>query len=111
MSIPQGRIVGGSTKLNRMVFDRGSKADFDRWESLGNDGWGWDGLLPYFKKSEVFTGPNERVLSEYSIETDASAHGEDGNIQVSYSPWFWPTTSKNTFPSPLPCLNESDRAQ
>lgn len=50
MSIPQGRLVGGSTKLNRMVFDRGSAADFDRWAELGNDGWGYDGLFPYFKK-------------------------------------------------------------
>lgn len=50
MSIPQGRIVGGSTKLNRMVFDRGSQSDFDRWAELGNDGWDFEGLLPYFKK-------------------------------------------------------------
>jgi choline dehydrogenase-like flavoprotein len=50
ISIPQGKVVGGSTKLNRMVFDRGSKSDYDRWETLGNEGWGWDSLLPYFKK-------------------------------------------------------------
>lgn len=48
--IPQGKIVGGSTKLNRMVFDRGSKADYDNWRDLGNEGWDWDSLLPYFKK-------------------------------------------------------------
>lgn len=58
VSIPQGRIVGGSTKLNRMVFDRGSTSDFDRWSELGNDGWGWDDLFPYFKKvSEVVARP------------------------------------------------------
>jgi choline dehydrogenase-like flavoprotein len=50
ISIPQGKVVGGSTKLNRMVFDRGSKSDYDRWEDLGSDGWGFDALLPYFKK-------------------------------------------------------------
>lgn len=50
ISIPQGKIVGGSTKLNRMVFDRGSESDYDRWEDLGNQGWGWEALLPYFKK-------------------------------------------------------------
>lgn len=50
VSIPQGKIVGGSTKLNRMVFDRGSKSDFDRWADLGNAGWDFDGLLPYFQK-------------------------------------------------------------
>lgn len=50
VSIPQGKIVGGGTKLNRMVFDRGSKSDFDRWAELGNPGWDYDGLFPYFKK-------------------------------------------------------------
>lgn len=48
--IPQGKAVGGSSLLNRMVFDRGSSADYDRWEILGNPGWGWVDLLPYFKK-------------------------------------------------------------
>lgn len=48
--IPLGKVVGGSTKLNRMVFDRGSKSDYDGWETLGNEGWNWDSLLPYFKK-------------------------------------------------------------
>lgn len=51
VSIPQGKVVGGSTKLNRMVFDRGSKSDYDGWSSLGNKGWDFDGLLPYFKKA------------------------------------------------------------
>ncbi|WAO96147.1 Hypothetical protein NCS54_01381000 [Fusarium falciforme] len=50
VSIPQGKVVGGSTKLNRMVFDRGSKADYDDWAELGNKGWDWDTLFPYFKK-------------------------------------------------------------
>lgn len=51
--IPLGKVVGGSTKLNRMVFDRGSKCDYDRWEALGNEDWGFDDLLPYFKKVRV----------------------------------------------------------
>jgi choline dehydrogenase-like flavoprotein len=50
VSIPLGKVVGGSTKLNRMVFDRGSKSDYDRWAALGNKGWDWKSLLPYFKK-------------------------------------------------------------
>lgn len=48
--IPLGKIVGGSTKLNRMVFDRGSKSDYDGWEALGNKGWSFADLLPYLKK-------------------------------------------------------------
>lgn len=50
VSIPQGKVVGGSTKLNRMVFDSGSISDYDRWAELGNPGWDWAGLLPYFLK-------------------------------------------------------------
>lgn len=48
--LPQGKVVGGSTKLNRMVFDRGSKSDYDGWELLGNSDWNFASLLPYFKK-------------------------------------------------------------
>jgi choline dehydrogenase-like flavoprotein len=50
VSIPQGRVVGGSTKLNRMVFDRGARSDYDGWEALGNEGWNFETFLPYFKK-------------------------------------------------------------
>lgn len=50
MSIPLGKVVGGSTKLNRMVFDSGSISDYDRWAELGNPGWDYAGLLPYFRK-------------------------------------------------------------
>jgi choline dehydrogenase-like flavoprotein len=55
VSIPAGKLVGGSTQLNRMVFDRGSKSDYDRWSTLGNKGWDWESLLPYFKKVGVDT--------------------------------------------------------
>ncbi|KDN64162.1 putative GMC oxidoreductase [Colletotrichum sublineola] len=79
--IPQGKVVGGSTKLNRMVFDRGSKSDYDRWESLGASGWNWDALLPYFKKNERFTPPTPEITSEWGVEVDAAAHGNDGLMQ------------------------------
>jgi choline dehydrogenase-like flavoprotein len=62
MSVPQagldnrtsplytGVVVGGGTVVNGMFFNRGSAGDYDAWENLGNPGWGWEGLLPYFKK-------------------------------------------------------------
>lgn len=49
-SLTIGRALGGSSMLNGMMFDRGSPSDYDMWEELGNKGWGWKGLLPYFKK-------------------------------------------------------------
>lgn len=49
---PRGKVLGGSSAINAMVYVRGQREDFDEWEQLGNKGWGWDGVLPYFKKSE-----------------------------------------------------------
>ncbi|KAH6867735.1 hypothetical protein B0T10DRAFT_596953 [Thelonectria olida] len=92
VSIPQGKVVGGSTKLNRMVFDRGSKSDYDRWETLGNEGWKWQNLLPYFKKNEKFTPPSDAIVSEYNVTYDAAFHGTSGYMHSTYSPFFWPTT-------------------
>ncbi|KAM0350516.1 hypothetical protein ACHAPU_002997 [Fusarium lateritium] len=92
ISAPLGKVVGGSTKLNRMVFDRGSKADYDRWAELGNRDWQWKTLLPFFKKSEKFTPPTAEIKKKYGVTTDPSAHGTSGNIHSSYSPFFWPTT-------------------
>ncbi|KAL4768835.1 hypothetical protein BDW60DRAFT_210549 [Aspergillus nidulans var. acristatus] len=92
VSIPQGKAVGGSSLLNRMVFDRGSKADYDRWEALGNPGWSWRDLLPFFKKSENFTPPSKDVIDEWNATYDPAAHGTTGNVQSSYAPWIWPST-------------------
>ncbi|OJD35530.1 gmc oxidoreductase [Diplodia corticola] len=92
LSIPQGKAVGGSTLLNRMLLHRGSAHDYDIWEALGNEGWSWTGLLPFFKKSEIFCPPNADVAEQYKITYDESAHGTDGRVHASYSPWFWPST-------------------
>jgi hypothetical protein len=47
---PCGRGVGGGSLINGMLWNRGSQPDFDAWQELGNDGWGWNDLLPYFRK-------------------------------------------------------------
>ncbi|WP_449062740.1 GMC family oxidoreductase [Planomonospora algeriensis] len=54
VDIPQGRIVGGGTSINAMMYVRGNRRDYDRWSRMGNEGWGYEEVLPYFKRSEDF---------------------------------------------------------
>lgn len=49
-SLIVGSVVGGGSIVNGMAFDRGTQPDYDSWGTLGNDGWSWDTLFPYFKK-------------------------------------------------------------
>ena len=49
---PRGKCLGGSSSINGLIFIRGQKEDYDQWRDLGNVGWGWDDVLPYFKKAE-----------------------------------------------------------
>jgi len=71
--LPRGRVLGGSSSLNAMVYIRGNRRDYDGWRDLGNPGWGWDDVLPYFKRAE----DNERGASEF--------HGAGGPLSVSDS--------------------------
>lgn len=66
----QGRVLGGSSTINGMVYTRGSPGDFDDWERLGCPGWSFDDVLPFFRKSET----NERGASHW--------HGDSGPIAV-----------------------------
>src|SRR5262245_39683888 len=52
--VPRGRMLGGSSSINGMVYVRGQPRDYDIWRQLGNAGWSWDDVLPYFKNSEDF---------------------------------------------------------
>lgn len=66
----RGKVLGGSTSINAMVFNRGNPRDFDGWEAQGLKGWGWSGVLPYFKRMETF--------AEGASET----RGGDGPLKV-----------------------------
>lgn len=63
IDIPAGKVVGGSSGLNGLMFDRGAKGDYDAWEELGNPGWGWKGLLPYFKKVSKYFKNHGMILT------------------------------------------------
>lgn len=88
-----GSCVGGSSAVNGMVFDRGSKADYDAWEELGNPGWDWDGLFPYFKKSVGFTPPSEADAKQFGYTWDEEAWGH-GPVQASFPPFQWEALSE-----------------
>src|SRR6516164_7179196 len=68
---PRGKVLGGSSSLNAMIYIRGHQADYDQWRALGNPGWGFWDVLPDFKKAEN----NENGASEY--------HGAGGPLHVS----------------------------
>jgi choline dehydrogenase len=52
LNYPRGRVLGGCSSINGMIYMRGQARDYDQWRQLGNAGWGWDDVLPYFKRSE-----------------------------------------------------------
>jgi choline dehydrogenase len=71
--LPRGKVVGGSGSINAMIYVRGNRADYDGWAAGGAEGWSYDEVLPYFKRSE----DNERGESEF--------HGAGGPMSVSDS--------------------------
>jgi choline dehydrogenase len=71
MFVPQGRTLGGGSSVNAMVYIRGQAQDYDDWAAAGCHGWGWDAVLPWFRRAES----NQRLADRF--------HGTDGPLKVS----------------------------
>ena len=71
LGYPRGKVLGGCSSINGMLYLRGQSADYDGWRQMGNTGWGWDEVLPYFLRSEDhFDGesPHHRAGGEWRVE-------------------------------------------
>ena len=68
---PRGKVLGGSSSINAMCYIRGHARDYDEWVAMGADGWGWDSVLPYFRRSEG------------NVRGASALHGGDGPLGVS----------------------------
>jgi choline dehydrogenase-like flavoprotein len=77
LNYPRGRVIGGCSSINGMIYIRGQAADYDGWRQAGNVGWGWDDVLPWFVKAEDHVaGPG-------------AAHGAGGEIRVERQRLRW----------------------
>jgi choline dehydrogenase len=70
LNYPRGKVLGGCSSINGMIDMRGQARDYEIWRQMGNPGWGWNDVLPYFKRSESYHGGADEV------------HGADGEMPV-----------------------------
>ncbi|KAK5638313.1 hypothetical protein RI129_012608 [Pyrocoelia pectoralis] len=80
---PRGKVLGGCSVLNAMLYVRGNRRDYDRWESLGNPGWRYESVLPYFKKSE------DMRIGDFRGDP---LHGTGGYLSIEYFRYKSPLT-------------------
>lgn len=81
---PRGKVLGGTSVMNGMMYIRGSRRDYDQWAALGNDGWGYNDVLPFFLKSE----DNKQLHL-----VDKPYHGTGGPLTVSQFPYHPPLSA------------------
>jgi choline dehydrogenase len=78
INYPRGKVLGGCSSINGMIYMRGQARDYDQWRQFGNQGWGWDDVLPYFKRHEDYLhGADE-------------AHGAGGEWHIDRQRLHWP---------------------
>ncbi|KAJ9596066.1 hypothetical protein L9F63_012734 [Diploptera punctata] len=80
--VPRGKVMGGSSTINFMIYTRGNKHNYNRWEQMGNPGWGYKDVLPYFLKLENMSIPE--------LRTDSIYHSTSGEVPVNYAPYRTP---------------------
>ena len=81
ISTTQGRVLGGSGSINGLMYNRGQPQDYDQWAQLGNRGWGYQDILPYFKRSETRIG-----------KADNAVRGRHGPVPVTDMDWMHPVS-------------------
>ena len=79
VSLPQGRVLGGSSSINGLNYNRGQSTDFDHWAELGNAGWSFEDVLPYFRRTERKIGP-----------ADPRFRGRSGELPITDLDWHHP---------------------
>ncbi|MCA8926501.1 MAG: choline dehydrogenase [Alphaproteobacteria bacterium] len=77
LGYPRGKVIGGCSSINGMIYMRGQARDYDHWRQLGNAGWGWDDCLPYFRKSE----------DHFSGQTDLHGAGGEWRVEPARISW------------------------
>ena len=77
LGYPRGKVLGGCSSINGMIYMRGQARDYDQWRQLGNAGWGWDDVLPYFKQTEDHVAGGDAV------------HGTGGEWRVEEQRLSW----------------------
>ncbi|KAJ1308023.1 hypothetical protein OPQ81_002094 [Rhizoctonia solani] len=93
MPMPRGKVLGGSSALNYMAFDRASKAEYDAWDKLGSSGWGWNGIMPYMKIAEDFTNTDPFRNFTNSPTGPYPSQGTSGPIGSGYNTWYSDVTT------------------
>ena len=78
LNYPRGRVLGGCSSINGMIYMRGQAADYDRWRQMGNAGWSWSDVLPHFR------------ATERHYEPACDIHGDQGELRVEQQRLRWP---------------------
>ena len=91
---PRGKVIGGSSSINGMIYMRGQRHDYDDWAAAGNPGWSWDDVLPLFRKSESHWSLDEREERRPGVPDDVREernryHGHEGEWRVEKQRLHW----------------------